>query len=142
MTDDGRRGNSDPLSRLHRAFNERDAETALGLLAGDVVWHVPGNHPISGTYRGRQAVWEGYIGRFWSGPARIEDHGALSHPDHAHVAVLHTVVRDMGEGELRLGGIEVATIRNGQIAERWEFEEDQELVDRFMNRAGTERDPA
>ena len=126
---------SNVLTRLHRAFNERDAETALALVADDVVWHVSGNHPVAGTYRGREQVWERYMAPFWSTPAHLVDHAALTHPDHRLVAVLHEVVHDFGEGEVRLGGIEVARTADGQIAERWEYEEDQALADRLITEA-------
>lgn len=127
------------LTRLHRAFNERDAETARGLLADDVVWHVSGDHPVAGTYRGRDQVWEHYVARFWPTPAHLVDHAALSHPDHRLVAVLHEVVHDFGDGEIRLGGIEVARTADGQITERWEYGEDQALVDRIITEAAERR---
>lgn len=40
------------------AFNDRDADTMRGLLAEDVVWHIPGNHPMAGTYQGLDEVWD------------------------------------------------------------------------------------
>lgn len=123
------------LTRLHNAFNERDAEAFRALLADGVVWHVPGNHPVAGTYHGREEVWERYIAPFWSTPAQITDHAALSHPDYQLVAVLYEVVHDLGDGEVRLPGIEVARLADGQVTERWEFEEDQAEVDRLITRA-------
>lgn len=123
------------LTKLHQAFNERDAETAWGLLADDIVWHVPGNHPIAGTYRGRAEVWERYMAPFWSTPATITDHAALSHPDHQLVAVLFEVVHDFGDGEVRLGGIEVGRLVDGRIVERWEHDDDQAKVDRVISGA-------
>lgn len=126
---------SNVLSRLHRAFNERDAEAARGLLAEDVVWHVPGRHPMAGTMTGRDQVWERYLAPIWDSPARVEDHAGLHHPAHDHVAVLHEVVHDFGDGERRLRGLEVARVRGGQVAERWEFEQDQEQVDALITAA-------
>jgi uncharacterized protein len=118
------------LSRLHQAFNERDAETARGLLATDIVWHVPGNHPMAGVHRGRD-VWDASVAPIWSTPARVEEHALLQHPDHAHEAVLLDLVHDLGDGELRLRTLEVARITNGLIVEWWEFPEDQAKVDRL-----------
>lgn len=122
-----------PLIDLHRAFNERDEERFRALLADDVVWHTPGNHPMAGTLRGRDQMWEGYASRVWNSPARIEDHAELSHPEHGQVGILFVVVNDFGQGEVRLPGLEVARVRGGRIVERWEFEEDQERVDRIFN---------
>ena len=123
------------LISLHRAFNDRDEDAFWSLLAEDVVWHTPGGHPMAGTLRGRDAVWERYVGRFWQSPAHIEDHGELSHADHSIVAVLHEVVNDFGAGQVRFAGIEVARVRDGQVAERWEFEEDQAKVDSIITAA-------
>lgn len=130
---------SDVLSRLHRAFNERDAATMRSLLAEDVTWHTPGNHPMAGTCAGRDEVWDNYIAPIWNSPARIEDHGSLSHPDHEHGAVLLSVIHDFGDGDVRLSGIEVARVRNGRIVERWVFDEDQDAVDRLITTAMSER---
>jgi ketosteroid isomerase-like protein len=38
------------------AYNRGDFETLASYLAEDVVWHVGGDHPLSGDYRGRDAV--------------------------------------------------------------------------------------
>lgn len=123
------------LSAMHRAFNDRDADTIRGLLAEDVVWHIPGNHPMAGTYRGRDEVWERFLSPMWHTPARIEDHAVLKHPQHNHVAVLLDVIHDFGEGEQRIRGSEIAQIRDGQVAERWAVDEDQEMVDRLITQA-------
>lgn len=128
-----------PLIGLHQAFNAREEDTFRSMLAADVVWHTPGNHPMAGTLTGRDEMWAQYAARAWESPARIEDHAELSHPDHSQVAVLFTVVNDFGDGPVRLPGLEVARVRDGQIAERWEFEEDQALVDRLITRAAERR---
>ena len=126
---------SNVLTTLHRAFNERDAETFRALLAEDVIWHIPGNHPMAGTYEGLEGMWEGFAARMWGSPARIEDHGALHHPDHEHVAVLFDVIHDFGKGEQRFKGLEVARVRDGQVAERWAFDEREEDLDRLITQA-------
>ena len=38
------------------AFSRGDFETLGSFLAEDVVWHVGGNHELSGDYRGRNAA--------------------------------------------------------------------------------------
>ena len=43
------------LERVFAAFG-RDALALARLLADDVVWRVPGETPMSGEYRGREAV--------------------------------------------------------------------------------------
>lgn len=127
---------ANPLTQLHRAFNDRDAETVRALLDENVIWHIPGNHPMAGTYEGIDQVWSNFFGPLFSSPdARVEDHASLTHPDHEHVAVLIDVVRDFGDGERRIRGIEVAQISDGRITQRWALDEDQEEVDRLLTAA-------
>ena len=40
------------------AFNRGDFQTFGSFLADDIVWHVGGDHPLSGDYRGRGAALE------------------------------------------------------------------------------------
>ena len=39
--------------RAAAAFRSRDLLTIADLVDPDVVWHVPGQHPLAGDYRGR-----------------------------------------------------------------------------------------
>jgi ketosteroid isomerase-like protein len=54
--------NLDSVRRGYKAFNTGDIDTLRTILAHDVVQHVPGNGPVSGTYKGMDAVL-GYYGR-------------------------------------------------------------------------------
>lgn len=91
---------------------------------------------MAGTYEGVEQVWSNFFGPLFSRPdARVEDHASLMHPDHEHVAVLIDVVRDFGDGERHIRGIEVARVSDGKIKQRWAFDEDQDEVDRLMNAA-------
>ena len=40
------------------AYDRSDFDTLRSFLAEDIVWHVGGRHPLSGDYRGRDAVIE------------------------------------------------------------------------------------
>ena len=40
------------------AFSRGEFDALASYLADDVVWHVGGNHPLSGDYHGRDAVLE------------------------------------------------------------------------------------
>jgi ketosteroid isomerase-like protein len=39
-------------------FNRGDFDAYRAYFTEDVVWHVGGNHPLSGDYRGRDAIFE------------------------------------------------------------------------------------
>ena len=43
--------------RTVEAFRDRDFETIASLIAEDVVWHLPGDHPLAGDWEGRNRAW-------------------------------------------------------------------------------------
>jgi ketosteroid isomerase-like protein len=50
------------LLKMYGAYAAKDAATMDALLTDESVLHVPGTHPLSGSHRGRAAVWT-YLGR-------------------------------------------------------------------------------
>jgi hypothetical protein len=44
--------------RTVEAFRQGDLDTIASLVAEDVVWHVPGDHPLAGEYVGRERLLE------------------------------------------------------------------------------------
>lgn len=120
------------LTRLHDAFNARDAETCRSLLADDVAWHLPGHHPMAGTYAGRNEVWDRFLAPFWPTASRLDDNGTVSHPDRQHIAMLVDIVLDLGDGEQTLRALEVVRVEQGRIVERCEHHEDEAELDRVI----------
>ena len=59
--------NATAYRRTAAAFRARDLAAIADLVDPDVVWHVPGHHPLAGDYRGREErrVW---ADRVLSGP--------------------------------------------------------------------------
>lgn len=117
---------------LHRAFNDRDREALLGCLAADVRWQVRGDHPMAGTYDGREEVWQRLFEPLWPSPARVEDGDVLVHGD--HVVSLGAEVHNFGEGERAWPTVEILEVRDGQVAARWAFHSDQAELDAFLTR--------
>ncbi|HWC87136.1 MAG TPA: nuclear transport factor 2 family protein [Solirubrobacteraceae bacterium] len=120
------------VRRSHEAFNERDRDGFLGSLAHDVVWHVPGRHPLAGTYHGRESVWADFMDPMWASPARVEDEQILVRGDHV-VALGHSV-HNFGAGEQHFETVEVLRVEDGRVAERWEFTSGQAELDTFFTR--------
>jgi ketosteroid isomerase-like protein len=118
--------------RSHAAFNERDRSALFSCLAHDVVWHVGGRHPLAGSYQGTDSLWDGFMGPMWASPARIADDELRAHGDYV-LAVGHAI-HNFGEGEQRFETIEVLHVKDGLIAERWEFTSRQEELDQFLIR--------
>ena len=126
--------NTELIRRFHDAQLRADAAVLMGLLADDVVWHVPGKNLLSRDYHGKAEV-----AGFWSrvrelsgGTIRTELLDVLG-SDGYGIAL----VKVHGEREgRRLGGQFQAftyRIENGKIAEFWFMVEDRYAVDAFWS---------
>jgi ketosteroid isomerase-like protein len=56
------------------AFSRGDMDTLRGLIAGDATHHVPGDHPLSGDFKGVASIIEMYerLGAETNGTARAD----------------------------------------------------------------------
>jgi ketosteroid isomerase-like protein len=112
--------NADVFKQLYIAFTNGDMDRLAELIAPDVVWHVPGNNLISGTYTSRDAIFEcfGKMFEMSNGSYRPQLHDILANDEHT-VALLHAVGRH-GDKTLDQDYAFICHIRDGQIAELWE----------------------
>lgn len=118
------------LREGHEAFNDRDRDRLLDVIADDVTWHTPGNSPLAGTFNGRDELWKGFFAQAWEAPFRVEDHEVTGTDEHA-VAVFDLVVSS-GDGEKRWKGVEICRIADGKLVERWSFTDRQDELDAFL----------
>jgi uncharacterized protein len=118
------------LSRQRDMYAGGDVAAVEGLLAEDVVWHVPGSSAIAGDYRGREAVVRYFRRRreIAGGTIEITKLGEAHH-DEALV--------QLADGRAQLAGREVTwrtagvyRVADGRIAEAWLIPLDQEGFDR------------
>lgn len=123
---------TDVVKALHRAFNDRDRDALLACLREDVTWHVEGEHPMAGTYKGADGLWDGHFAPLWASPARYEDHDVRDHGD--HVVAFAEVFHNFGEGERGYETVEVLRVDGGRVAERWAFTSGQGELDAFFTR--------
>ena len=101
--------------------------------APDVVWHVPGNHPLAGEYRGRGAVFEAFraFEERSQGTIRTIVVSILSDDEYA-LAVIHaTGVRNQKNYDCF--EFDVFRIAEGSVAETWSFSADQSATDSFWS---------
>ena len=107
-------------SRTADAFRAGDFDLVETLIAPDVVWHVPGNNLISGTYTSRDSIFGCFnkIFELSNGSYQPQIHDILANDDHT-VALLHATAR-RGEKTLDQDYAFVFHVRDGQIAELWE----------------------
>jgi len=126
--------NSKLIHLFHEAQQQGDAETVLGLLADDVVWHVPGRNLLSRDYVGKAGVAEffGSARQLSNGTVRTELVDVLD-GDQFAIALVRVYAERLGRS---LGGQFQAftyRIKDGKIAEFWFLVEDRYAVDAFWS---------
>jgi 2'-5' RNA ligase len=131
---------ADPLSVVRRFYAEQGRMYAGGelaamrdLLAGDVVWHVPGHSAIAGEHRGVDAVLA-YMDarrRMMDYSFQVTVHGAAMIAGRVVQLAGGRAVRDGVEVEWETVG--VFRIAGGRIAECWLVPFDQAAFDRIWS---------
>jgi len=114
------------------AYNSGDLETLGSFLADDILWHVGGDHPLSGDYQGRDSVLA-YCARtleLTNGTLRGEPVEILVGDHHAGI-----FNRIRGERDGRTLDVVLAQAvtfdTNGRWTEYWALADQQDDVDAF-----------
>ena len=122
-------------SALHRAyqraFEERDRQALLNLIAEDAQWHVFGDSAFAGTVRGRDAIWEKFFAPQWDTPRQLQIHDVLDNGE--HVVALGEVGFSGANGEVRFKTVEVYHHEDGLLTERWFFVDRRQELDRLLD---------
>ena len=121
MTTDGRgMGDDHPNAQVYlrtvEAFRDRDFETIASLIAEDVVWHLPGDHPLAGDWEGRDQLFQLFAKL---GPLgfTIREHDVFADDDHVCALSYIGARRDGLEVETRV--VSIFHYRDGRQTERW-----------------------
>ncbi len=99
----------------------------------DVIWHVPGNSPVSGTYRGLTDVFDTMWDRMqplddW----RIDVRHVMTNGDMVIATFLLNARR--GDHVVECEGANVFRMsEHGRIAEAWDFYVTQDRLDQMFN---------
>jgi uncharacterized protein len=81
--------------RAYEAFGKGDLAAVGEFLADDAVYHISGNSPLSGDYKGKDAIFVfGKIMQETDGTFRLEVHDILANDDHGVVLVRPTAQRN------------------------------------------------
>jgi len=127
------------IRRLVSAYAAADIETIDQLLADDVVFHVPGRHPLSGSYVGKTEVF-GYMGRV-AALSESDDGGFAVHSvtgdDEHAVALVTGTIEHRGVRFVR-PTVHVFHVNGAQVTEFWEASIDQHAEDQFWINALSE----
>ena len=120
------------VRRFAQAMVDRDVATIADCLADDVVIHLPGRNPLSGSHSGKGVVltrlfqaWEEAFGSL-----QIRVHDVLVSPDHVVMLSDRTAQRDGTKVDMRAASI--YHCRDGKITEAWLMEWDPYSLDEFL----------
>lgn len=125
--------NEDLLRQNYQAAAEGDFQTVVDRMADDIVWHVQGDNPFSGTYQGKEEVIS-YLERLTEetgGTLKNEPHDVLANDEHA-VGLLQFSAQRGGKS-MHERAAHIVHIRGGKVAEVWIFYEDQRVIDEFFS---------
>jgi|SRR5262245_45667340 len=115
-------------------YNSGDYDAMKPYLAEAIVWHVGGNHQMSGDYRGVDAVL-GYfddVRRKTAGTLQVEPEEILANDRHASIFMHVTAQRDVRALDVLLA--EALTFDDrGRWTEYWGLANDQDAVDAFWS---------
>jgi ketosteroid isomerase-like protein len=120
------------LRRFFAGFGEPDLDELGACVTSDLVWHFPGNSPISGDWRGLRGVLDGIreiAMTLGGGRNRFE----LLHvfaDDECAISV-HRDFYTGDDNHLDLRYLLYARMSSGRIAEVWEVPFDQAENDRY-----------
>lgn len=113
------------VERYLRAIADRDAPTVLELLADDVEFRIAGDHPVCGTWKGRDAVVGGFLlplGELFDPDAgyTIEVRSMIADGDQVAVeCVSRSVTKDQVPYENAI--VSVYTVADGRITRMHEY---------------------
>ena len=124
------------VRRGYDAIARGDLDTVGQMLSDDVAWHVPGNNPMSGEYRGKQQVMELVARAVTAVGGDQEVHDVVGNERHVVGMVKRTLRRPDG-GTLESRAVQVFHVEeDGKISSLWTYNEDQPAVDEFFSQQG------
>jgi ketosteroid isomerase-like protein len=132
-TTDTAHANGELIQGAYTAFAQGDIPTVLQILAEDILWHVPGRGPLSGDYKGHEAVL-GFFKHFMelsSGTFRIQVEDVLA--NEARVIVLVTESAERNGRKWSSPQVHAWTVKGGKATVFWQYQGDQQTEDEFWS---------
>jgi uncharacterized protein len=117
----------------YAAMASGDGRALAAMLDPQAQWHIPGNSPLAGTYKGLGAIFD-----FWKKVMQLADGGmrleVLDVLANDERAVVFVVGRSQRKGiSIEERGVHVYEIRNGKATCARFYYEDQLAYDRFWS---------
>lgn len=117
------------MQRGMAAFGQGDTEAMKATMSPDIVWHLPGNNPLSGDYRGPDAVVEmlGELQRLTGGA--VEPTDMLVGDDY----IMSFTQFTGGDGLEVVFADAFRFTDDDQVVEYWSLASDQAAVDALLS---------
>lgn len=124
--------NVERLREYLDAYAARDMEALSRFFADDAVWHVGGTHPLSGDYRGRQAILDYFRAVGGETEQTLQLHPLELIANDRRAAVFLRVTAERAGRRLDIVMAEAIEFdESGRIREFWSLANDQAAVDQF-----------
>jgi uncharacterized protein len=118
------------VRRFFVAYAEHDLETMREeILAPDVIWRIPGHHPLAGVKRGAEEILA-YFGALPEANFQAEPIVIAAHDD--YVIDVHRGWAAHGDASIDMEWVLVYRIAGGRIQEVTNFAADQHAADLFF----------
>ena len=126
--------NVETVRRGYEAFNKGDMKTLTELFHENASWHVPGRSPLSGDYKGRDAVFAffGKIGQESGGTFRAELRHVLV-DEEGRVAALEHLTAKRGGRSFSADACLVFEFKDGRVISGTEYARDLYASDQFWS---------
>ncbi len=127
--------NEDLLRKVYVAFATGDLATLVGLFTDDFEWHMAGQFPLAGDYKGAEEV-KGLFSKIFEllgpdGSLQLDPEEILANDDYA-MALVHYIGR-RGDKVLDMRNIHVWRVAGGELAEYWFHPRDLRAVETFWS---------
>ncbi|MFI9104448.1 nuclear transport factor 2 family protein [Streptomyces fildesensis] len=122
------------IRKGYAAFSQGDMETLGGMMTADCAHHVPGSHPLSGDFKGLEAVL-GYYGQLaaqTNGTLRVELRSVFV-DGRGHVMAVHQVSAERAGKKIDMAGGIVFRVIGEKITDLDEYVEDMAVADDFWS---------
>jgi ketosteroid isomerase-like protein len=125
--------NIDMARRGYQAFNEGHLDEAMATIHDEILWHNGGDNPITGDFRGKDAVMEMLtrFGQITEGTYEADIHDVLASEDHTVVIGTYTATRHGRTHSSRFVDV-IHPAPDGRAKEFWRFFDDVAAEDEFL----------
>lgn len=133
MATTAQHANVQRVRQAYEAFAKGDMTTISELMTDDVVWHIGGTSPLSGDYKGKDAVF-GFLGKLMEitgGTFKLEVHDILANDEHTVALVRETAERNGKKWDSKAVHI-THPDSEGRNKEFWSFQENTTAADEFF----------